>query len=160
MIALMLLLAIPVQVPANWTCDDASYGDGVVCDCGCDAPDTDCDTSEHSSCDTSGCPAGQAPWEHQNDQCMASTCGDGWKADDEVCDDFDRRASGGCNADCSAVNVGFICGEAAVGCEAVDVGEGEGEGEGEEDDSGGCAGSPAGLGVALVSLLAGRRRRR
>ena len=182
MIALVLLLATPAQVPANWDCAEAAYDDGAVCDCGCDVPDPDCVDGEFGFCETDGCPAGQVPWEHQNDQCMASTCGDGWKADDEACDDFNRLASGGCNADCSAVNDGFTCGEAAAGCTAAaegegegEAGEGEGEGEGEapgegegededeEDDDddvdGGCASTPAGLGFGLLAVLARRRRR-
>ena len=165
MIALVLLLAVPTQVPANWECEVAAFGDGV-CDCGCDAADSDCASTEFTDCVTNACPAGQAPWEHQNDQCMGSTCGDGWKADDEACDDFNQVASGGCSADCSAVAAGFTCGEAATGCTADAAGEGEGEGEGEpadegEDDrveTGGCAGASVGLAVALLPLL--RRRRR
>ena len=169
MIALVLLLAVPTQVPANWDCDAAAFGDGV-CDCGCDAADSDCASGEFTDCVTNSCPASQAPWEHQSDQCMGSSCGDGWKADDEACDDFNRLASGGCNADCSAVSAGFTCGEAATGC-SPDTGgegegegepaEGEGEGEGNDDDTdepGGCAGASAGLAVALLPLL--RRRRR
>ncbi len=173
--ALVLLLATPTQVPASWACDAALYDDGAACDCGCDAPDPDCPDGEFGACVSNGCAAGQAPWEHQNDQCMASTCGDGWKAADEACDDFNRLASGGCSADCSAVNAGFTCGDAATGCEAS-AGEGEGEGEGTEgegeedaegtegegeggdDDDGGCAGTPAGLGFGLLALLARRRR--
>lgn len=173
MIALVLLLAAPAQVPANWACDDAAYGDGAVCDCGCDAPDSDCPDGEMVNCDTSSCPGDQAPWEHQSDQCMGGSCGDGWKSADEACDDFNALASGGCNADCSAVNEGFTCGDAALGCQAVAGGEGEGEGEAAEGegeasegegedgggDDGGCAGTPAGLAVALAALL-GRRRAR
>ena len=164
MIALVLLLAAPTQVPANWDCAPEAFGDGI-CDCGCDAPDDDCDTAEFTACVTDGCPPGDVPWEHQNDQCMSSTCGDGWKADDEACDELDTD---GCNANCSAVNAGFTCGEAASGCAAIGEGEGEGEGdegegEGEGEDSddggntGGCAGASSGLAMALVPLL--RRRR-
>ena len=167
MIALVLLLAAPAQAPAGWACADEAFADGV-CDCGCDVRDDDCDSGEFDGCVTNGCPDGRAPWEHQNDQCMASTCGDGWKADDEACDDFNALASGGCSADCSAVSDGFTCGEAATGCtEAAgegeegegEEGEGEGEeGEGEDDggDAGGCAGTGAGLAFALLPLL--RRR--
>ena len=48
MIALVLMLAVPTQVPANWACAEAAYGDGAVCDCGCDAPDSDCADGETS----------------------------------------------------------------------------------------------------------------
>ncbi|MDP2343793.1 MAG: hypothetical protein Q8O67_22735, partial [Deltaproteobacteria bacterium] len=75
MLALVLLFAplAPVQVPANWICDDALFNDGV-CDCGCDAPDDDCASGEFTDCvRDSGCGNGQVPWEHQNDQCMGSS---------------------------------------------------------------------------------------
>ncbi|HEX6766390.1 MAG TPA: hypothetical protein VF103_12950, partial [Polyangiaceae bacterium] len=41
----------------DWTCSDFYFGDGV-CDCGCGAVDTDCDSAEASSCENcplSGC---------------------------------------------------------------------------------------------------------
>ena len=100
---------------------------------------------------------------------MASTCGDGWKAADEACDDKNGLASGGCNADCSASNAGFVCGERAEGCTAVAEGEGEGEGEDEgegegegegEDEGKGCAATPPSLFAALLVLLVRRRRQR
>jgi cysteine-rich repeat protein len=172
-IVLLATLATAAQAPAGWDCDAALFADGT-CDCGCGADDDDCASTEFDSCVRDNCPAGQAPWEHENSSCMASTCGDGWKAADEACDDFNGLASGGCNADCSAVNAGFTCGERAEGCTAVAEGEGEGEpaegegepaegeGESEDDDTGGgCAAAPAApLGLLAVSLVALARRRR
>jgi cysteine-rich repeat protein len=167
--ALSVAILMATQTaPAGWQCDAASYADGV-CDCGCDVPDVDCDSAEFTACARNGgCTGDNVPWEHQNDQCMTSTCGDGWKADGEACDDFNRLASGGCNIDCSAVNAGFTCGENASGCVAASEGEGEvGEGEGEgdggsPDDSNGCAQTGAASMVvwlgALLWLLWMRRR--
>lgn len=174
MLSLVLLatLSTAAQVPADWDCDDALFADGT-CDCGCGATDDDCDSGEFTDCVRDNCPAGQAPWEHENRSCMASTCGDGWKDDGEACDDFDGLAGGGCNADCSAVSAGFTCGEGAQGCTAVAEGEGEGEegeegegeadGDGDDDDDtgGGCASTPVPTAImgALLVLLARRRRR-
>lgn len=55
--------APPDGVPAAWVCDDAWYGDGGVCDCGCGAPDPDClgdgcetvDCCMPASCASLGC---------------------------------------------------------------------------------------------------------
>jgi MYXO-CTERM domain-containing protein len=50
---------------------------------------------------------------------MGSACGDGWRdeAGGEVCDDFEALDGGGCAADCSEVNAGWVCGDFATGCE-------------------------------------------
>jgi uncharacterized protein (TIGR03382 family) len=161
MMAMTMMMMIANQTPANWACDDARYGDDV-CDCGCDALDSDCGSTEFIACARSNCTGTQVPWEHQNDQCMASTCGDGWRADNEACDDFNALASGGCNADCSAVNAGFTCGEGATGCSADNEGEGEpiGEGEGEGDDGGGCTQPSSSASFAGLAVVLLRRRRR
>lgn len=161
MLSLVLLasLSTAAQVPADWECDAALFADGT-CDCGCGATDDDCDSEVFTVCVRDSCPAGEVPWEHNNYSCMASTCGDGWRDDDEACDDFDGLASGACNADCSAVNPGFVCGEGAEGCTEPDEGEGEGESEGEgggdgdgdDGEGGGCAAAPAPLVAALLPL--------
>jgi MYXO-CTERM domain-containing protein len=103
--------------PSGWTCDDAKYGD-EVCDCGCGAEDSDCPAGTFEVCERSGCRSGQVPWEHSPASCMTSACGDGW-ADvlaGEFCDDGAALASGGCSADCSAINDGYECGERAEKC--------------------------------------------
>lgn len=113
---LVVALAAPAQTPpGNWTCGAGLYGD-AVCDCGCGATDTDCSSTNFASCDRNGCTGGQVPWEHANASCMANTCGDGWKGGGEACDDGDALAGGGCNASCSAVSGGYVCGENAEGC--------------------------------------------
>ena len=162
-----LLFAIVLSTSgqtAAWTCDAAWYDDGASCDCGCGEADPDCDDATHfDACDRSGCGAGDVPWEHEVSSCMQSTCGDGWKADDEACDDFDALDSGGCSADCSAVTDGATCGERAAGCTGGGEGEGENE-DGHEDDGHthdeepSCAAAPGAAPFALLALL--RRRRR
>lgn len=54
---------------------------------------------------------------------MASACGDGWNdtVGGEVCDDKNALASGGCSANCRAVNAGYVCGERATGCQTAPV---------------------------------------
>lgn len=124
LLAFVLSLAT-AQAPTGWSCDPSSYADSI-CDCGCSVKDSDCSSSNFKVCARSGCSTGQVPWEHQNASCMASTCGDGWKADDEACDDGNALASGGCGAGCAAVNDGYVCGERASGCTlapAVDAGD-------------------------------------
>ena len=133
------------QVPANWSCDDALFADDT-CDCGCAVADDDCDLGGFEVCVRDNCPDGQVPWADNNASCMAGTCGDGWKADDEACDEGNTGADGGCNADCSAVNEGSVCGEGASGCEGGDA------------DSAGCA--AAGAATPLVGLLLAFARRR
>ncbi len=36
--------------PDDWTCSDYTYADGYSCDCGCHAPDPDCDSALPSAC--------------------------------------------------------------------------------------------------------------
>lgn len=38
-------------VPFTWTCDDRYFGDGQLCNCGCGAPDPDCESSDVGACD-------------------------------------------------------------------------------------------------------------
>ncbi|MFT4705387.1 MAG: hypothetical protein ACI81R_003096 [Bradymonadia bacterium] len=69
---------------------------------------------------------------------MSSACGDGWADVDEgeVCDDGEGLSGGGCNADCSEVNAGWVCGERAEQCEqAPDPVEPHDTDAGMEDDA-------------------------
>ncbi len=183
MIFLPLVVVLSLgQVPTVWSCGPALYGDGI-CDCGCAAKDSDCATLKFAVCVRSNCTNGQVPWEHQNFSCMASTCGDGWKADNEVCDDGNALPSGGCNFNCSAVNPGFVCGNGATGCTAgtpdagtpdagtpdagtpdagtTGAGGGTGGGQGgsvEGPKAGGCSSGPGGLWFGLALLFLGTRR--
>ena len=161
----------PTQAPpAAWTCDAATFGD-AVCDCGCGAQDSDCSSLNFSVCVRSGCDSDEAPWEHTNYSCMAAVCGDGWRSDNEACDDGNRLASGGCSADCATVTDGFACGDAFRGCQPVGEGEGEGDDavdEAGDDDAGtgepsggGCtAALPGGSSLLLVAGLVVLSRRR
>lgn len=116
-----LLASAPAgaQAPSGWICDASLYDDGV-CDCGCDVKDSDCPASgTFEICERSGCSVGQVPWEHQPETCMQSACGDGWRDQNlgEACDDGNALNRGGCNADCSAVNLTWVCGDRAEGCQ-------------------------------------------
>ena len=44
---------------AGWTCDEAKYGDGTTCDCGCGLSDPDCDTPARRAAAT-GCGSARA----------------------------------------------------------------------------------------------------
>jgi len=122
-LALSLTLALtlcPAAALAQ-TCAAAVFGDGR-CDCGCGAVDSDCPAgAKFTACQVSHCTADQVPWEHTPQSCMPSACGDGWNdtVGGEVCDDKNALASGGCSANCRAVNPGYVCGERATGCQVA-----------------------------------------
>jgi cysteine-rich repeat protein len=118
---LLTSFGAPALAAPAWRCEPRLEGDGV-CDCGCGRRDAlDCEGETFEMCARSGCPEGQVPWEHAPDSCMTSACGDGWldPARGEVCDDGEALAGGGCNADCSAVNDGWVCLELADKCERL-----------------------------------------
>lgn len=52
------LASATLTFPADWTCDPGLYstGAGGECDCGCGAPDGDCDDRTLLACDTCNCP--------------------------------------------------------------------------------------------------------
>lgn len=141
-IVLTLTLA-PVTAAAQ-TCASTLFGDGT-CDCGCGSVDPDCPTgAKFTACQRSHCAAGSVPWEHQPSSCMGSACGDGWAdtASGEVCDDGNALASGGCSANCAAVNAGYTCGERASGCMVAPVDAGTSSGT--DAGAGGGTGSTGG----------------
>lgn len=151
LLSLVAALALSA-VPSNWACDPQQYADGV-CDCGCTAADSDCTSTNFAACERSGCTGGQVPWEHQNASCMASACGDGWKADAEACDDGNALASGGCNSNCSAVNPGYTCGDRATGCSVVSAPDAGQPDSGELDA--GSASEPADAGSSDEAAVDG-----
>lgn len=119
---ILAVMSLPTVVLAQ-TCPAAVFGDGR-CDCGCGTVDSDCPAgAKFTACQVTHCAAGTVPWEHNPHTCMASACGDGWNdtASGEVCDDGNALASGGCAANCRAVNAGYVCGEGASGCRAAPV---------------------------------------
>ncbi len=111
---------------ASGPCTAATFGDGV-CDCGCGSNDPDCPPrtmgTAFTVCQVSHCASGQVPWEHQPSTCMNSACGDGWNDPNtnEVCDDGNALASGGCAANCRSVNPGYTCGPNASKCRLAPV---------------------------------------
>ena len=157
-VVIAALLSLPAQaVPADWSCDPERYADGQ-CDCGCTAfDDADCEDPLFTACDRSNCLDATVPWAEHNPGCMQGTCGDGWTADDEACDD-----DAGCAEDCGSVEVGFFCGPRADGCadSGAVIEEPDGNDDGDDgSDNDGCA---AGVGLPSVLAMLGlvRRRRR
>lgn len=63
------------RYPAAWTCAGARYEDGVTCDCGCGAHDTDCDLP---GAPVGGCGAGEICT--ALDECAAVPANDGCRA--------------------------------------------------------------------------------
>jgi hypothetical protein len=57
------------EIPTEWTCNDAYYYDGSVCDCGCGALDPDCASANRSAC--GACPAGNCAC---SGACGVNTC--------------------------------------------------------------------------------------
>lgn len=124
--AALVLDASPALAQAAFTCGAAHYASDDGCDCGCGELDPDCGPPpvDLRRCDFDGCPAGQAPDPADVALCRASVCGDGWRGDDEACDDGDTTDEGGCSADCSNLTPGWVCGEGADGCRRERCGDG------------------------------------
>jgi len=81
-------------VPDAWTCQKAWYDDGKACDCGCGAPDPDC---EDPSAFIYGCGAPHAPGEGV--ECVGGVCPVpvGWH-----CADLQFADGTVCNCECGA----------------------------------------------------------
>lgn len=84
---------LPIVVPAGWTCDAGSYGDGT-CHCGCGIADADCPSPlSITSCgSTNGCSAGT--WPDPTNPAMCVTKPAGWTC--SVQDWADTTCSCGC----------------------------------------------------------------
>jgi hypothetical protein len=103
------------QAPAEWTCDQGAYDDALdLCDCGCGAPDPDC---EEAGCSTGGCDAPACDF--CNDAGEGITCAHdvppvGWTCDMDAFNDGSDCdcGCGGIDADCE----GTSCSE--PGCDA------------------------------------------
>lgn len=152
-LAALIVLSAPGLALAQ-RCDAQRLSD-TVCDCGCGPIDPACPAGRFTVCERANCPAGQVPWEHTPQSCMSSACGDGWVDPNaqEVCDDGNALASGGCAADCKSVNPGYTCGERAAGCwPTPDAGTaGGGSAGGAAAGGGGAAGGSATGGGAASS---------
>jgi len=128
---------------------DGPCGNGVFigaddgCDCGCGVPDPDCEDTTIAGCVFNGCvgafddPA-NVPTEADPTQCAVNACGDLVTAGAEICDDGDAAAGGGCSADCTTVEDGFVCGDflfgAFAGCHEIVCNDGLIEGDETCDD--------------------------
>jgi len=44
-----------------------------------------------------------------NPDICVSSCGDGYKAADEVCDDYNTDNDNGCSSTCDAIEAGWVC---------------------------------------------------
>ncbi len=86
---------------AGWTCPLANYADGSTCDCGCGAPDPDCNNkSACERCDVGscadpalGCAAIASDW---------SKCTSGWTCD------FEFYGDGYCDCGCGIVDIDCV----------------------------------------------------
>jgi cysteine-rich repeat protein len=149
-LALSCPLLLPLAAQAQ-RCTATELSD-MACDCGCGVVDTRCPAGRFVVCEVAHCPAGQVPWEHTPSDCMMSACGDGWRdeAAGEACDDGNALASGGCSANCRAVNPGYVCGVRAQGCRLApaDAGMPDGGANAGGGAAGGAAGGASGGGTA------------
>ena len=71
-----------VSPPDGWTCDAGKFGD-CMCDCGCGAPDIDCDDGTCSGCAHDECTVGD-PLGNSCDDCTSKVCA----ADPYCCDQY------------------------------------------------------------------------
>ncbi|MCC7111622.1 MAG: DUF4215 domain-containing protein [Deltaproteobacteria bacterium] len=118
--------ASPSSAQAGFTCGEGHYGTDDGCDCGCAEADPDCGPApvELAQCDYDGCPTNQSPDPADVTRCRATVCGDGWAGSGEACDDGDTTDEGGCSADCSNIMPGWLCSDAAEGCQRERCGDG------------------------------------
>ena len=122
--------------PSGWTCTASWYGTDDGCDCGCGVMDSDCPSAGRDACEYNHCESGQVPGS-DGASCAANSCGDGYRAGDELCDDGGGQ---GCTADCSAVDAGYSCGYGGDGCHALVCGDGTREGDETCDDANSAGG--------------------
>ncbi len=98
------------ETPENTRCPTRLLEDDL-CHCGCDVIDPVCPSSTLEECEIiGGCYIEQGevidPASPQN--CVENTCGDGWLAQAEVCDDGNLNNGDGCSSVCQ-VELGFEC---------------------------------------------------
>lgn len=91
-------------------CDDSNIDDldGCSSDCSTIEANFVCSGGTTSSADTcTECTDGFSP-NGDKDTCI-TTCGDGFRAGTEVCDDSNTDSSDGCATDCTAIDANYIC---------------------------------------------------
>lgn len=119
--------------PEDWTCSVYAYADGYTCDCGCHAPDPDCESQLPSVCDNCSPSSGSCVDDYtcrgldpeDNSRCTDSAP-DTWNCDVETYGD------GACDCGCGVRDLD--CEDSSIdACEFCDL-----EGSCSEDD---CPGS-------------------
>ncbi|HEU5075776.1 MAG TPA: hypothetical protein VFU02_16400, partial [Polyangiaceae bacterium] len=107
--------------PEDWTCTPYAYGDGYTCDCGCHAPDPDCESALPSACDNCSPSGGSCVDDYacrgldpeDNSRCTDSAP-DTWGCDIEFYGD------GACDCGCGVRDLDCDDGSVDV-CEFCDV---------------------------------------
>jgi hypothetical protein len=116
-------------LPAAWTCEPWRYGDEVLCDCGCGAPDPDCAEAgnpvlgcANNACKPDGTCAACTP-DCEGRQCggdgCGGSCGDCLTAGLPFCQ------SGTCVAECQPSCPDGACGQDGCGGSCGNCGAGE-----------------------------------
>jgi hypothetical protein len=92
-----------VPVPAGWTCLNALYEDGAICECGCGIRDPDCDDETRDSCDVcralGSCSITECPGTIVADDNSKCALPPNW-----ACDAF-KYGDGSCDCGCNALDV-------------------------------------------------------
>ncbi len=122
------------KVPAAWTCPPTQYAAVDACDCGCGAPDPDC---QYSFLGITGCKTGEACGASAKcvacqPDCAGKACGDdGCGGSCGGCQNSDQCSAGQCVDPCSPTPLlcksntcgddgcGGVCGTCALGSECV-----------------------------------------
>ncbi len=153
------------NVPLEWTCSPFQYDNGDGCDCGCGVIDPDCGVADgpllpREACSQDGCGGARVPTLGDPTRCTDNECGDGYVANNELCDDGDAVGEGdGCSDDCLEIKAGFRCSKEGGGCSVpgcgdriVDVQRGEQCDDGNDDIDDGCGGCLAEVGYVCSTF--------
>ena len=101
--------------PPTWTCQRRFYGDGVLCHCGCGAPDPDCENRECDVCNATGacssrpCPGMINP--NNEPFCIQPEVPAGW-----TCDSFAYGDGFTCHCGCGVQDYDCLTADASA-CE-------------------------------------------
>lgn len=112
-----------VVVPSDWRCSSAAYVDGR-CDCGCGAPDPDCESDDLEACETcnvfGSCNRGPCPGKIDEDdttECVPAPAG--WTCANDLyfdqstchcgCGEVDADCESDDPAECDSCNSGGSC---------------------------------------------------
>lgn len=143
---------------AAWMCDPTWIGDGE-CDCGCGDHDSDCADNTAASCKYNECDEWQTTAGLQLDPADPTLCDGGIAPGVTTCPSNSTLVGDVCGC-----NAGFSADAAGASCVADGNNGGEddeGEEDGDDEGGSGCASSAeASLPIALLAIVALRRRRR